>query len=543
MKKNSQILCITFIFFVCCGFPVFAQEGGRSASGTSGMEMTQNVMLARSSADYRVTPGDVYTLTYAAGSTPVTYIIMVDTSYRIRVSNLGIVNGTGKTFMQLKSEVEAVVVNNYPLSGVQLVLTQPAVFKVHLTGEVPVAGEVSAWALSRLSSLIGDITQVSQNQANRNQANRNQVSQNQTSQNTQTFNESLTPFASLRDVSIQSSNGQTRVYDLFKAQRLGDLSQDPYLRPGDVIIFNRVKRSVTITGEIERPGTYQLLDGENIKELIEFYGSGFTPETDKTRLELIRLVNSVEVSGDKIFLTPSDLANNYALEDYDRVMVPRIDQLQPVMFVEGAVSGMSQVLGDLSDIASNMDRSTINLSQQELSASNRLVVPFNKGESYASIVRKNIRWFTAVSDTQNAYIIRQDKHIPINLNPMLYDASYRDEIFIQENDLLVIPFRQYFVTVAGAVINPGRYPYIPDRDWEYYIALAGGFIMERNTLQAVTITDLSGKRMKKTAAITPETVITATTNHGLYYFNQIAPVLTTTLSIASTFISIWLLTR
>jgi hypothetical protein len=45
--------------------------------------------------------------------------------------------------------------------------------------------------------------------------------------------------------------------------------------------------------------------------------------------------------------------------------------------------------------------------------------------------------------------------------------------------------------------------------------------------------------MKKSDVITPETIITARTNDGLYYFNQYAPVLTTTFSLVTTFLSIW----
>jgi len=501
MKKNKYMFCIAFFLLVYTGFFVSAQSsssyeedtildsgGNRQSSGTSASEMAQNAMLARSSADYRVTPGDVYTLGYMAGTERVSYIVTVDSSYRIRVSNLGIVNGAGKTFMQLKNEVEAVVANNYPLSGVQLVLTQPAVFRVYMKGEVIEAKEIPAWGLSRLSALL-EIN--------------------------------CTNYTSIRDISIKSSNGQTKVYDLFKAQRLGDLSQDPYLRPGDVITFNRVKRIVTIAGTIERPGTYQLLDGENIKELIEFYGNGFTPVADKTRLEVVRLINGSDIAGDKIFLTEKDLADNYALEHYDVIAVPEITQLKPVMFVEGALS---------TKVTSG------------LVATTRITVQFNIGDTYASLVRRNADWFTPVSDTQNAYILRKNERVPINLNPLLYDASYRGDLLLQENDTLVIPFRQYFVTVAGSVMIPGRYPYIPDRNWEYYIALAGGFIIERNSRETVKIIDMNGKRLKKTDIITPETIITADTNSGLYYFNQYAPVITTVLSIISTFLTIYLVT-
>jgi protein involved in polysaccharide export with SLBB domain len=339
-----------------------------------------------------------------------------------------------------------------------------------------------------------------------------------------------TDYTSIRDISIKSSNGQVRVYDLFKAYR-GDPSQDPYLRPGDVITFNRVKRTVTITGAIERPGTYQLLDGENIKELIEFYGSNFTPVADPSRVEMIRVTNSKDIAGDKIFLTVNDLENNFVLEDFDTITVPVISQLQPVMFVEGAVFDRLRMLNDMGQ----------SIESDLVVSSNRLRVQFNKGETYASLVRRNITWFAAASDTQNAYIIRRGEHIPINLNPMLYDASYRGEVFVEENDVLIIPFRQYFVTVAGAVVNPGRYPYIPDREWDYYIALAGGFLIGRNAREVVKITDINGKQLKKTDAITPETIITASTNHGLYYFNQYAPLFTTILSVVISGLSIWMM--
>jgi protein involved in polysaccharide export with SLBB domain len=484
MKNNRKLFTIV-ILWICFVYPVFAQT---TALQPANAAADRSVQLARSNADYRVTPGDVYTLTYAAGSSSVTFVISVDSTYRIRVSNMGTVNGAGKTFIQVKNEVETIVTNNYPLSGVQLVLTEPAIFKVYVKGEVLVAGEVNAWALNRLSSLID------------------------TSRPSST---------SLRDVSIKSTGGQARVYDLFKAQRQGDLTQNPYLRPGDEITFNRVSRAVAINGQVGRPGTYQMLDGENISELIEFYGGGFTPVADKTRIELVRVVKSTGVAGEKIFLTESDITGNYVLENLDVITVPAILQLQPVIFVEGAVNTTTAIINP-----------------SNISPSNRITVQFNKGETYASMVRRNIAWFSTVSDTSNAYILRNEERIPMNLNPMLYDATYRGEVLLQENDVLVIPFRQYFVTVAGAVRIPGRYPYIPERNWEYYIALAGGFVVGLNTRESIVITDINGKTKKKTDAILPETVITAKTNHALYYWNQYAPVVTTVLSLAMTFFTI-----
>ncbi|GHT86231.1 hypothetical protein FACS1894137_11530 [Spirochaetia bacterium] len=144
-----------------------------------------HLLLALSSPDYSVSAGDFYTLTYAVGTKAVTYKIIVDSTYRIRVSNLGIINAAGKTYRQLKTEAEAIVLNNYPLSGVQLVLTQPASFNVYITGEVAALEERQTWALARLSSLLSDSI--------------------------------LTNYSSHRDITIVSSSGQSRTYDLFKS--------------------------------------------------------------------------------------------------------------------------------------------------------------------------------------------------------------------------------------------------------------------------------------------------------------------------------------
>jgi protein involved in polysaccharide export with SLBB domain len=472
---------------LCGRLPAFSQVSQEIESVD---DLSQDTLLALSSPDYRVTPGDVYTLAYVAGTSPATFRIIVDSSYRVQIANLGFVNAAGKTYRQFKREAEAIVSNNYPLSGAQLVLTQPGYFRVYLAGEVNVATARTAWALARLSSLLGG---------------------------------SLTAYSSIRDITVTSASGESVVYDLFRAQRDGDLSQDPCLRPEDVVRISRVSRVVTIAGEVERPGAYQLLPGEHLRELIERYASNLTPVADPSRMELVRYLDSETDSGDKTYLSERSIAENYPLRHLDLVSVPAITDLTPVMFVEGAVRGPEA------------------LENAESNTSNRLTVRFNQGENYASLARRNRGWFTAISDTRNAYVIRGEKQIPLNLNPMLYDSGYRSEYFVERNDVLIIPFRQYFVTVAGAVALPDRYPDIPDRSWEYYVALAGGFLRERTSREAVTIKDMSGKTMGKGDPITPETTITARTNSGLYYFNQFAPVVTTILSIITTFVSVTML--
>ncbi|MDR0670454.1 MAG: SLBB domain-containing protein [Treponema sp.] len=492
MIKIKLLLIFGLSFLAGTRHGIFAQKvelpAGTSASPEYAedgpvLDLVPSAQLALSTPDYPVTAGDIYTLAYLAGTQTVEYTITVDTSYRIRVSNLAVIDTAGKTYNELKTQVETIVTTNHRMSGVQFVLHTPAVFKVRVKGEVRTAAEVSAWALTRLSSL----------------------------------SEYATSYGSLREVSVTSSNGTMKTYDLYRARRMGDIAQDPYLRPNDVITFNRVQRQVTLSGAVERPGTYQLLPGEHLKELIEVYGNGFTPFAETAWIGLIRYVNTQDKVGNKVYLTEDALEENYPLEDYDVVDVPSTASGRPVLFVEGAVGVPDE---------------------GQLTASNRITIRFEPGEDYGSLVRRNPDWFSAVSDTEGAYIIRANRRISVNLNLLLYNAESRSPHYVEPNDVLIIPFRQYFVTVSGAVINPGRYPYIPDRDWEYYVALAGGFRKDQNSLKKVTITSMDGHPMTKSDGISPETVITAETNAFLYHFNQVAPVITTTLTLVLTFISI-----
>ena len=365
--------------------------------------------------------------------------------------------------------------------------------QVVISGEVRATRELAGWPLRRLSEVVA---------------------------------ENLTPYSSERDIEITDAAGVTRTYDYFRSYRFGEFDQNPWVRPGDSIRVKRLSRAVTISGAVERPGTYQLLEGENLKDLVDVYGSGLTPLADPSRIEVVRYIGSSKAAGEKLFFNKTDIDDDRELQHFDSVVIHQISDLIPVMFMEGAVGVAKD--GDISPTPET---------------SNRVTVRFNEGENYAYLVRRYRTAFSAVSDTANAYIIRGEEHIPMDLNPMLYDASYHSNTIVQANDILIIPFRQYFVTVSGAVKSPGRYPYIPDRDWSYYISLAGGFNTLQNSLEMVSITDVYGKKHGKKDPITPETVIEAKSNAFVFYFNQYAPVITTTLSIVSTVFTVIAVTR
>ena len=282
------------------------------------------------------------------------------------------------------------------------------------------------------------------------------------------------------------------------------------------------EKKVSIKGAVIFPGSYELSQNENIKELIENFAGGLTPLADTTRIEISRKISSENSTGEKIYISKKEINENFSLSNLDSIYIESTENLQPRFYVEGAITSDN-----------GLNDSTIP------ETSSKTSIQFEKGTIYDFIIRKNAKIFSTVSDLENAYIIRADEIIPINIKKIIDDFNYYSNITILENDILRIPFKQFFVTVAGSVINPGRYPYIPDRDYEYYIGLAGGFNKNQNSGKSVKIVDINGKTLNKNSPITPETTITAKTNSFMYYFNQTAPIITTLLTLITTGLSVY----
>lgn len=469
-------------------------EVSQSSTDFNLEDTNKNIQLALSNPDYLVTPGDIYSLTYAAGSTGISYKILVDSSYRIRVSNLAVLDAKNKTYVQLKKQVEEIVSKNYPLSGVQFILTSPAQFKVIVNGAVLNSSEQKAWALSRLSEIIKSAP--------------------------------TNEFSSSRFVTIKSADGSSKTYDLFKTIRYGDFSQDPYIKPGDVITIHKTEKKVSISGAVVFPETYELSKDENLKELIENFAGGFSPTADTTRIELTRKISNSVKTGEKFYLSQNQVDSNYELKNLDEIFIESFQNLKPRFYLEGAVHE--------THVEANIEES------DAPETSTKLSIQYEEGAFYDFIIRKNEKiWFSSISDIENAYIMRGEEIIPINIKMILDDSNYYSNITIQQNDILRIPFKQFFITVAGSVNNPGRYPYIPDRNYEYYIGLAGGFNKNQNANRSVKIVDMNGNKLKKTDTITPETTITAKTNSFMYYFNQTAPIITTLATLITTGLSVY----
>lgn len=414
------------------------------------LEIPSNpVLLALGDVSYPVTPGDSFKLVYSDGKSYITLSLQADSVCKVSIPSIGSIDAKGLTFSEFKSKVEDLVSTYYPYSSPQLTLVGCGLFSVKVSGEVYYTTQVTAWGLSRLS----DLAYLADN------------------------------YASTREVQITFSNGETKSYDLYKALKKGDSSQNPLLEPGCEVKFLKAEKTVSVSGAVKKEGVYQTLEAETLGTLIDNYCEGLFNYADTSS---ITVTNYVEGSYSAVTLATNWA--DYELKDGDVISVGSSNQAMPYVTITGAITASSA--GTISS-----------------SIANKVLYSFVPGETVQQLIRSISDMLVASSDTDNIYIIRDGQKISVSGQDTL-TLDGKGDVELQQGDTVVIPFSQLFVTVNGAVNNPGNYAYVPDRTIEYYINLAGGYSSNARTDKQVDVFDKDGNRVKKAETVDAQSTIT-----------------------------------
>ncbi|MGH0052713.1 MAG: SLBB domain-containing protein [Sphaerochaetaceae bacterium] len=418
----------------------------------------QRLLSAVSNGSYPVTPGDAFRLVYLDGMRSVTVDLQVDESSSVTIPGLGSIDGEGKTFAQLRKAIYEMVQTYYSYSNPQLVFIRTGSFLVSVVGEVVGTRVVPAWGLTRLSEVL----------------------------------QSATPYASTRVVHIRHTDGSEEVFDLYKAMRDGLLEQDPLLRSGDIITLERAETLVMLGGRVYEQGTYQLLESDRLQDLLTTYGGGVLSSAD---VQNIRIQRYNPDSGAWYVQYVNLLEQpDYELSHLDQVIVDAQQPSLQTVTIEGAVSS-TEVYDSLSTTA------LVGY------PSGRIFYQFYPGESMKQMLASLSSRFLAVSDLEGAYLIRDGRRTPINIQAVLYGDTETQQISLKSGDTLLIPFTQRLVTVSGGVVRPGVFAYVPDKTVNYYLSLAGGLSDDAAYPTALEIKSPDGDSLALGDPIPPETTV------------------------------------
>ena len=491
LKRDGTIgmkkILLSVLFFISLLFTLYSQQAyGNNLTTVQQTAVPQvlipldsldpnadNLQLAISSHDYPVTPGDVYTLSFIMAGKPVTNTLLVESDYTINLDVLGKIDGRNMTFPELKPVIELIISDAYPRSMPSLTIQAVGSFQVTVTGAVLETEYIKAWGLSRLSDLIGP---------------------------------DFSKYASIRKVRILSVNGNEEFFDLLKAQKLGLTENDPYLKPGDTVSFQPVDSIVTVDGEVIRAGEFQILPDETTRDLLSFFG-GFTNNADTGRIRIEKKGDNPETLfvSEKLFLDGVPLSNG------DRVSIRKRITNQNVLYIEGGISGDN--VSSVSDLEIGNDNTIITY--------NRVEHYFSPGDTIYDIVSDYFDVLSPYADLSRVQILRQDlnEKISIDMSGLNKNRTPGIDILVEPYDRLIIPEKRPFVSVVGAVVLPGRFPYSPPETAGYYISLAGGVDDSKNSGNKYLILDQSGARKSTSLPIEGGDTIQVLTNNFWYNFD------------------------
>ena len=387
----------------------------------------------------------------------------VDPDGRLFVPRVGYVMGHGHTLAQVSTEVTQKLQARFPKLHIAVTIAVPRTFLVRVTGAVGNPGmALPANAWTRSSEVIARAGGVGNG-------------------------------GSSRLIELHHADGKVETIDLLRYPLFGDRSQDPVVLDGDWVHVPIASRAVTVNGGVNRPGTYELVEG-TFAELLKLAG-GFTPEANDhygLRVASVdgdqRKMHFVEWKHDQ----PQSITTD--LRHHDVVVVPTVDEGARIV-VKGAVgqSGSETQRTDprVADTVAPIREVTVAL-------------PYVDGETVRGALLK-AGGLAPWADLDNAWVehtaaaARQAnkdngnttdgasstegkvvqtsagaERVPINLKALFTMNDRSKDVKLEPGDTIYVPSGRTDVVVSGHVMKPGIYGFSLRLTAADYVEMAGG---------------------------------------------------------------------
>ncbi|MEW5817712.1 MAG: SLBB domain-containing protein [Spirochaetota bacterium] len=388
-------------------------------------------------ADYKLTPGDIFTLTISSGiksdgtiSSSEEYELQLPDSFVLNVPFVGNVNTKDKKYTELQDFIIKKIRSLMPVQYVNFILKEPAQFHVFIYGGVNLPGYVVVNPLLRVIDAIG-------------------------------MAQGFKTGASYRKVQLIRQKNTTEgkesktELDISRFYSMADFDSNPSLQPGDKIFVPQAEIVATINGKVKFPGVYELITGETLKTMILLAGG--TIPAAKPSIEVVRISDQGER---EIITVENESADTFRIKDSDTVTIRSTLENSELIIIEGAVFG-GRYSGDSPP--------------SEPEKPKRIPLTYYPGMTLLSTLDA-VGGPTSRVISSESYVLKKSsgEKIKIDVAKLWQTRDKNLDMELKPGDYVLLPMEKMLVFVTGKVAKPGSFDFIAGLQVSDYLLQAGG---------------------------------------------------------------------
>ena len=404
---------------------------------------------------YILGPGDgVYLNVYAIHA--LDQDLTVTPEGRLIIPRIGHVEVSGLSVNEAEKKVNELLGRDYKTPNASLSLRRLRPVKVNVIGEVLSPGVQSVTAMQRVSEVIDR-------------------------------SGGLKGTSSLRNIEVRTPSGQLRTKaDLFRYYAVGDLSANPTIVSGDVIVILPAERFISINGSVGSPGKMEFIDGDSLSTAI-YLAKGLLPASLTDSIEIARFSSSDPAHTERRYVNFTR-GENPILRDGDEIFIRSKTQYHVSRLVsvagevpfpgkyaiEPGTTRLKDVLLRAGGVLPTGSLEEAALIRRTGVASWETDPELQRLNTFASMSREGLSNEELTYYSARARLLSRSVMV-VDFKTLMAGGDESQNILLREEDSIYIPPALGYVTVSGSVNSQGNVAYIQGGSYEDYIDRAGGF--------------------------------------------------------------------
>ena len=454
---RKKIFIFAFVVFLCTQsfaqiLPSYPERSFNTLDDTTFSQFKSSMQASEGFIDpveYMVGPGDNIFISIS-GIEERNFNLLINHEGFLYIPRVGVVDLRNRNLEDAKKIIHSKLNENFKNVDIYIGLGEVRKIKVSLVGNVNKQSTYILTSNSRLLDLIKSSA-------------------------------GLTSTSDIRNIKINSKDGSSRNCDYLEFLRLGDFRQNPYLKDGDVIIIDKVDKTIFINGHVKYPGNYEYKEDENLSDFIKLVG-GLLYKAKTDSIEVVSFSEDGKSQSSRYFSYDFINSNSIKLKHSDQVIVREISEYYDEQWVnlsgEIKYPGLYKIVKDQTTLSEIINQAGGFLEDASLVDA---TLYRTNADTTSDPEFERIKLIPRVDMTDDEYDYLKAKSrqrygkVVIDFRALFESNQLSEDVILRRRDVINIPEKKNYITLIGQIVNPGNIIYNDNLSVEDYIQLAGGF--------------------------------------------------------------------